>query len=370
MMMRGNVKRIWEVVRLGVLGVMVLGGCSEQQAAPPPPQRPAAPVRVLPAMQQQIQQTVTLVGTAKPWRTSVVASEVAGVVEAFPVREGVFVPKGQLLAELRTDILKIRYDSAVASLGEATALYKQAQKDLERAKSLFSKELVTQKEYDDAVTQVSAMRERALQLKAEIRQAEDRLSKSKIAAPFSGWVTKEFTQIGQWVVEGGAVVELVDLSTVEVEVPLPEAYVRNVSPGDAVRAAFDGLPGLEIQGKVFSVVAQADPVAHTFPVKVALTNRDYKIKSGMVARVSLNVGTPYAAVVVPKDALVLKGGKEYVFAVQDGIASQLLVKPLGHFEEMVEVEGPVEEGMQIVVSGNERLLPGQPVRLLTEGERL
>ena len=90
----------------------------------------------------------------------------------------------------------------------------------------------------------------------------------------------------------------------------------------------------------------------------------------MVARVSLNVGTPYAAVVVPKDALVLKGGKEYVFAVQHGIASQLMEKPLGHFEEMVEEEGPVEEGMQIVVSGNERLLPGQPVRLLTESERL
>jgi HlyD family secretion protein len=220
------------------------------------------------------------------------------------------------------------------------------------------------------VTQVSAMRERALQLKAEIRQAADRLSKSKISAPFSGWVTKEFTQIGQWVVEGGAVVELVDLSTVEVEVPLPEAYVRNVSPGDAVRAAFDGLPGLEIQGKVFSVVAQADPVAHTFPVKVALANQDYKIKSGMVARVSLNVGAPYAAVVVPKDALVLRGGKDYVFAVQEGIVNQLLVKPLAHFEEMVEVDGPVEEGMQIVVSGNERLLPGQSVRILTEGERL
>lgn len=344
-------------------------GCSEQQAAQPPQGRPATPVRVVVAIQKEVQRSVSLVGNAQPWKRSVVASEVGGLVKVFPVKEGLFVKKGQVLAQLRTDTLKIRYDSAMASLGEAKARYEQAQKDLERIKSLFSKELVTQKEFDDAVTQESALRERLSQLDAEIRQVQDRLTKSTILAPFSGWVIKEFTEIGQWVEEGGAVVELVDLSRVEVEVPLPEEFVRNVSVRDAVVAEFDGLPGMEFPGKVFSVVAQADPVSRTFPVKVELANPNLHIKSGMVARVSLNVGSPYAAVVIPKDALVLKGGKEYVFIVNEGTVTQIPVKPLTHFNELVEVDGPVKEGMQVVVSGNERLLPGQPVRILDEAAK-
>lgn len=361
--------RIYRVSLACLLSMIGLLGCTEQQAAQPPQGRPPTPVRVMAAVQKEVQRTVSLVGTAQPWKRSVVASEVGGLVKAYPVKEGVFVKKGQVLAQLRTDTLKIRYDSALASLGEAKARYEQAQKDLDRIKLLFSKELVTQKEYDDALTQESALRERLSQLDAEIREAQDRLTKSKILAPFSGWVVKEFTEIGQWVEEGGAVVELVDLSHVEVEVPLPEEYVRHVASGDRVTAVFDGLPGMEIQGKVFSVVAQADPVARTFPVKVDLANPELRIKSGMVARVTLAVGSPYAAVVIPKDALVLKGGKEYVFVVKDGTVAQMTVKPLTHFDALVEVDGPVKEGMQVVVSGNERLLPGQPVRILDEAPR-
>ncbi|MGE0474675.1 MAG: efflux RND transporter periplasmic adaptor subunit [Nitrospirales bacterium] len=349
-----------------LLGLVGWLGCTEQQAAQPPKGRPPTPVRVVVAEQKEVQRSVSLVGTAKPWKRSVVASEVGGLVESYPVKEGVFVKKGQLLARLRTDTLQIRYDAAVASRAEAKFRHEQAQKDLERIKVLFAKELVTQKEFDDAITQESALGERLTLLDAEIRQAQDRLTKSKILAPFSGWVIKEFTEIGQWVEEGGAVVELVDLSHVEVEVPLPEEFVRHVSTGDGVIAEFDGLPGVEIPGKVYSVVAQADPVARTFPVKVDLGNPDLRIKSGMVARVSLNVGAPYAAVVIPKDALVLKGGKEYVFIVNEGTVTQISVKPLTHFDELVEVNGPVKEGMQVVVSGNERLLPGQPIRILDE----
>jgi len=357
--------RLWFVLALAI-GVSGWQGCSEQEAAQPPTARPPTPVKVVTVSNKEVQRSVSLVGTAEPRKRSLVASEVAGLVKAFPVKEGQFVSKGRLLASLRTDTLEIRLDSVVASQREAKTRYEQAKKDLNRVQALFAKELVTQKEMDDAVAQESALEKRLSQLEAEIRLVEEQLSKSTIMAPFAGWITKEHTEIGQWVEEGGPVVELVDLSHVEVEVPLPEEFVRNVSAGDRVVAEFDGLPGVEIPGKVFSVVAQADPVSRTFPVKVELINPDLHIKSGMVARVSLNVGEPYAAVVIPKDALVLKGGKEFVFIVTEGTVTQIPVKPLTHFDELVEVDGPVKEGMQVVVYGNERLLPGQAVRILDD----
>jgi multidrug efflux pump subunit AcrA (membrane-fusion protein) len=63
---------------------------------------------------------------------------------------------------------------------------------------------------------------------------------------------------------------------------------------------------------------------------------------------------------------VLKGGKEFAFIVANNTVTQVPVIPINHFEEVVEVQGAIEAGMQVVVEGNERLLPGQSVRILEE----
>lgn len=347
-----------------LLAMTLLAACSEQQAAPPPQGRPPSPVRVATVVMQEVQRSVTLIGTVEPWRRSVVASEIAGLVQAFPVEEGMAVKRGQVLARLRTDTLVIRLNAAEASHREAWTRHRQASKDLQRVKVLFKKELVTQKEYDDAITEEGALRQRFIQLQTEIQQVRDELKKSRIVAPFDGWITREFTEVGQWLSAGGQVVEMVDLSRVQVQVPLPERYVKDVRVNDPITAVFDGLPDLEAQGRVFSVVAQADRAARTFPINVELSNPNLTIKSGMVSRVTLRVGVPYEALVIPKDALVLRGGREFVYLVNEGQVSQIPVTPVLHLDEVVQVTGELQSGMAVVVEGNERLRPGQPVRIL------
>lgn len=354
------------VFLLGVSMLFLSTGCSEQQAAPPPSGRPPSPVRIATVLMQPIQQLVTFVGTVKPWKRSVVASEIEGLVEVFPAKEGMRVTQGQLLARLRTDTLNIQLDSVLASHREARTRYRQARQDLSRVRVLFDKELVTQKEFDDAQAEEGALRERLSQLDSEIRRVKDQLKKSKITAPFDGWVTQEFTEIGQWVVEGGQIIEMVDLSYVQVEIPLPERYVQNLHIGDPVQVSIDGLPDFLAKGKVLSLVAQADRVARTFPVKIEIPNPQLSIKSGMVSRVTLEVGRPHEGVVVPKDALVLRGGREFVFLVHEGTVGQVPVKSVVHLDELVEVTGEVQEGMFVVVEGNERLFPGQQVRILED----
>ena len=347
------------------LCLVTIPACGEQQAAPPPQGPPPTPVRVAPVLRQAVNQTVTLIGTVEPLKRSIVASEVEGLVQAFPAEEGRAVKRGQLLARLRTNTLQIELDSTLASHREARTRYRQAKRDLSRIRVLFKKELVTQKEFDDAQAEEMALRERLSQLGTEIRRVRDSLNQSKIVAPFDGWITQAFTEIGQWVEEGGAIIEMVDVSHVQIEVPLPERYVRNIQIHDPVIATFDGLPEFEAQGRVFSLIAQADRVARTFPVKVDIPNPLLAIKSGMVSRVTLPVGRPHEGLVIPKDALVLRGGKEFVFLVNEGMmAQQIPVTSVVHLDDRVEVEGEVQEGMTIVVEGNERLFPGQSVRIL------
>jgi len=347
-----------------IVAVLGLQGCSEQQAVPPPKGRPPAPVRVAEVVNRTVQKTVELVGTVEPWRRSVVAGEIAALVEHFPVEEGMAVKRGQMLAHLRTSALTIRLNAAMASHREAQTRYRQAKKDLERMNTLFAKELVTQQEFDGAVTQEAALGQRVTLLGAEILQVRDQLRKARVVAPFDGWVVKEFTEVGQWIEAGGPIVELVDLSRVQVEVPLPERFVGQVNVHDPVTATFDGLPGFHATGHVFSVVAQADRNSRTFPIKIEIPNPDLRMKSGMVSRVILQVGGPYEALLVPKDALVLRGGKEFVFVIDDAIVSQVPVVSVNHVNHDVEVTGQLEAGMVVVVEGNERLFPGQPVRVL------
>ncbi len=349
-----------------IVGVLGLQGCSEQQAAQPPKGRPPTPVRVAEVVNRTVQQTVELVGTAEPWRRSIVAGEIAALVEKFPVEEGMAVKRGEMLAQLQTDTLIIQLNAAEATHRESEARYQQAKKDLARIKTLFSKQLVTQKEYDDAVTQEAALALRLAQLESALLQVRDRLKKTRVVAPFDGWITKEFTEVGQWIEAGGPIVELVDLSRVKVEVPLPERYVGEIKVGASVTATFDGLRGYQAKGRVFSVVAQADRNSRTFPIKVELPNADLMIKSGLVARVILQVGTPYEATVIPKDALVLRGGAEFVFVMKDASVSQVPVVTVNHVNNEVEINGQLEPGMIVVVEGNERLFPGQTVRVLEE----
>ncbi len=69
---------------------------------------------------------------------------------------------------------------------------------------------------------------------------------------------------------------------------------------------------------------------------------------------------------IPKDALVLRGGSEFVFVMKDAIVSQVPVVAVNHVNHEVEINGQLEPGMMVVVEGNERLFPGQPVRVLEE----
>ena len=114
------------------------------------------------------------------------------------------------------------------------------------------------------------------------------------------------------------------------------------------------------------MVAQADRNSRTFPIKVELPNTALTIKSGLVSRVVLQVGAPYEALVVPKDALVLRGGAEFIFVMKDGSVSQIPVVVVNHVNNEVEIQGQLEIGTIVVVEGNERLFPGQPVRVLDE----
>ena len=375
-----------------------------------------APVVVALVETRVLELTVTLIGTVQPATRSLIASEAAGLVVTFPVEEGQAVRKAETLARLRRVPLEIELrearaaqeqarqelielergsrpevvEEARAGLQQAEAEYVNAKREAERRKDLYEQKVISIEQYQISATAAKAASERLAQAravferiktgprqekidraranltarKAAVARLEDKLTQTVITAPFAGVVVKEHTEVGQWLSQGGPVVELVDLSSVEVTVPVPERYISSLHRGDAAPLALDALPGRSFAGRVVQIIPQANTSSRTFPVKVEVANPDGLIKSGMFARVTLPVERGRRALVVPKDALISRGPVDTLFVVADGKVRQVAVKRGRASGVWVAVEGPVEEGQLVVVRGNERLRDGMPVTIL------
>ena len=378
-----------------------------------PADRPT-PVVVSRTVRRIVREPVWLVGTSEAPLRSTVASEVEGLVETFPVHEGLMVRRGDRLAVLNTTTLKNLLSAARARLtlcesecqelrrglrpeeiarAKARLLEAEAElaltlKNVSRAKELLARNAASKQALDDAearykVAQQRVHAERAAHelarqgerqekrdqaearradAAAEAKRLEDQVRMATITAPFAGQIVKENTQIGQWVSKGGAVVEMIQLNPVLVMVPVPERYISSVRLHDGVQVRFSALGSRIRLGKVVRILSQGDFDAHTFPVKVELDNPHWHIKSGMFARVRFGVGQARPALLAPKDAVVRARGMTLLVTVgPDGQVEHVPVQLGERFASMVEVSAPAVPGMKVIVRGNERVRPQQKV---------
>jgi RND family efflux transporter MFP subunit len=360
---RKEVMRYWiGILSLALLGfsAVAYGQGGDKKAQGPPP----VPVRVAAVIQEEVSDQITLIGTTKPVSRSLVAAEVSGQVEAFPVREGDFVKKGDLLVRLRSKNLELRLQSAKAARERVRANLTFAQRELNRYTKLKDADSIAERKYDEVYFEHHSLQQQLLQTTADIEVLEDDIQKKSVRAPFSGFVAKEHTQVGEWLPVGGTVVTLVDLGHIKISVDVPERYSVKILSGEAVRVVVGNISDEPFFGKVSAVLPEGDANARTFPAHVRLANPDFKIKSAMEARVTFNLGTTKKALLVPKDAIVRAGANRIVVVVDGEVAQPVTVDVLGYYDGNVAISGPVAPGVQVAIRGNERLMPGQPVQIV------
>lgn len=396
-------------------------------------QPPEAPVVVVKVLQRVTMQGQSSVATVMPSRRATVGSAVSGRVAKFLVNEGDRVEQGQALAQLLVETIsadiagaaaerelreqellelehgtrpeEIARDEAKMMAAKATRDYLESRR--QRVDRLFAQgATVTAEQRDEAVaaadtaiqnyqeaksqfelSKAGPRREKIAQAKARLviqkatlEKLNDQLKKHTIISRFSGYVTAEHTEEGAWLNPGDPVAEIAALDEVDVEAYVVEKSIRHVHIGMPVRIEVLSMPEVDFTGKVASIVPQADLRARTFPVKIRVVNRieadQPMIKSGMSVRVYLPTGDSVMSLLVPKDALVLNARQPIVYAVVPSTEKPTLfvVQPVpvelgAAVGSWIQVKGQLQEGQQVVVQGNERLRPGQPIhvdKVLTE----
>ncbi|MFZ5832807.1 MAG: efflux RND transporter periplasmic adaptor subunit [Planctomycetota bacterium] len=333
-------------------------------------QMPPAVVKTAEVQQREVSVGQTFVGTVMPIRGSTIGSSVEARVVGLDVDEGMEVEKGQVLAELRSEPLKIELAAAEADLElrqqELAALRESLPQDIEqaearmlaakaiqdftlarlrRSQSLLASRAVSEEDVQDAVSAAegatqryresvsafnsltSTQEERLAQAEARVTAQQEAVNKLKddiaehtIAAPFAGYITRKHTELGQWVAKGSPVVDMVQVDEVDVEVSVLESVISRVQPRQTIaRVQISSLPEEWIEAPVYQVVPQGDVRSRTFPVIVRVKNRPgpagVLFQPGMFARVTLPVGQKGNALLVPKDAVVLGGETPVVYAV-------------------------------------------------------
>jgi HlyD family secretion protein len=384
-------------------------------------------VAVSPVVEREVVGSQTSVGTVMPLMKAIVGSAVDGRVIEFPLNEGDRVERGEMLAQLLTETIQLELAAAEAELelrkqqlaelengtrpeeidqakarmiaAEARVQYANARRT--RAENLFRQgQAMTEEERDEIIAlaieaeqaqldakaayqlaftgprkeQIAQARAQVAVQQAAVDRLKDQITKHTVISRFSGYVTAEHTEVGQWVKQGDPVAEVSALDEVEVVAQVVEQFVPHLRVGMTVSVQIPAIARPPLSGVVSAIVPQADVQARTFPVKVRVKNElgddGPLVKSGMYARVMLPTGAKQLATLVSKDALVLGGPQPVVFIVNlaSANAKQGKVQPvpvqLGLSEgNMIQVSGGIKAGQLVVVQGNERLRPGQEVKV-------
>ena len=309
---------------------------------------------------------VTASGQAEAFRRATLSAQVEGVVTQLPVRESQRVDGGAPLLQIDTTEYALQVAQAKADHQAAEAEYRQL--------VLFDDEI-----RDPAVRaereRIARSRSGLDQREVALRQAELRLERSRVSAPFPGRIANLRVVPGQNVPVGTELLTVVDLDPIKVEVQVLEAELGFLSQGRRAEVRFAAYPGEVFTGSVETINPVVDPETRTGRVTVLLPNRDHRIKPGMYAEVSLDAEALPDRILVPRSAILERGeGRRrtmlfvYEASGNSGLAKWRYVTTGRENDTHVEIlpgdEGMVAPGEVVLVDGHHYLAHDTPVRLV------
>jgi len=308
-----------------------------------------------------------------------VSAKTAGRMEYLGVHEGSHVKRGQVMARIEAGVYRAQVEATKAQVAEAEAQLVQAKRDLERAKALRARDLIADSDLENASTKVNVWTATVASAHAEKRLADENVENTLVRAPFDGTVLRKDAEVGEIVAPASAgggltrtsIVTMADLTTLEVEVDVNEAYIAQIRGGQSARITLDAYSDTSFAGSVRQVVPTADRQKATVLVKVSILDRDPRILPEMAAKVVFDrssgaspAAPPPVRIVAPPAALVRDGGRTFVWVIDHGRVSAHTVELGRESEGGVDVRSGLLGGESLVLKPPAGLKEGAKVRVV------
>ena len=309
-----------------------------------------ASVEVAQVKTSSLQDDAQAVGSLRSRQSVTLRPEVSGRIAQIAFADGARVKRGQLLVQMDDVLQRAELSQALAQLSIARA-------NLKRNEELVAQAFVAQRVLDESRA--------ALQVaEAQVALAQARLSRMRLVAPFDGTVGLRTVNLGDYVKDGAELVNLEDTSQLMVDFRLPERYQSRLAPGQSVQLQLDALPGKSYSARVQAVDPLLDANGRSVAVRAVLPPvPGGELRPGMFARVTTVFSTNEAALVVPEEAIVPQGGKQFVIKLDKeggGDGDKLMSRRAKvlfsvRWGPQVQILQGLSLGDTVVVAGQQRL---------------
>lgn len=344
-----RVRLIYTIVCLGAIAL--LASCSDKKKEK---QSEAVAVGVVAVGNTSGSEDGEYVGTIVEKTGTSLSFEVPGNIVTLRADNGDRVAKGQLLATVDPKSLRDAHNMALATLRQAEDAYR-------RYEPLHKQGVISDIRWVEVQTALE-------QAQTSERLASTQLTRTSLTAPFAGVISERTAERGMNVMAGQQIFRLVDISSVDVKISVPEKEVSTIKIGAKAKVVVAAVGGQVYDAYVTEKGIEANPVSHTYDVKLAIAHADGKLMPGMVGNVLLHgnsssnassssLSIPFSAIKLDSD------NRRFVWLAVDGKARQQYIT-LGDFiDNGVIVTSGLAAGDKVITEGSQKVSEGMTVRI-------
>jgi RND family efflux transporter MFP subunit len=317
-----------------------------------------AQVQIVEAKYIELSPSIWIAGTIISRHDSRLSSEVEGRIEML-LEVGDMIEKGGLVAKVDDTTIRMQLEEAKAEIIPIEAKLNFFKREVERLDKLAKQNNAAKNRLDEVISDRDEMRGELSMKQTRIDQARDTLKRTTILAPFTGVVAERFKEEGEWAKTGDELVRLVNTEAKEIQGRIQQQSAAFIKQGNFLEVT-DGKS--HTMATVKTLVPVGDAVSRLYEIRLDFQETGWM--AGHAVRIKVPTAKSQNALVVPRDALVIRENTLKVFRIQEDNTAEVVFVETGiGDEDLIEVIGEINEGDKIVIRGNERLLPQQQVNI-------
>ena len=314
-------------------------------------QRAVSKVNVVQPTTDQVTDSVSAVGNLKARDQIAITTEVNGRVVEHNLAAGRRVTEGTLL--LRLDDRQAQADVKVAEANLA-----DARRQFDRAQRLQSNNSISQSQVDELRTVLNVAQ-------AELEAARTRLDNHRIQAPFEGVIGLSDISLGAYLTAGTEITTLDSTDSMELSFAIPERFLGQVQVGQSVTGTSPAYPNEQFSGELVELGTRINELSRTLPVRALIDNPQQKLRPGQFMAASLTL-RQRQALVIPEQAVMIRGDESFVFVAVDGSARRVSVTLGSRSPGIVEVASGLTSDDRVIVTGQDRLSSGDRINVVED----
>lgn len=353
--------------------LLVFTGCAKKEAKTAEDKR--VNVQVYAAEKKQLRPFVETIGSLNANDEVMVSSEVDGIIKNIMADEGTPVSKGTLLSVIDDTDYSLDLRRSEAGLKQAEAASENTQLEYKRKEALYKEELITRQQFEDVSARLTISGSEVERAKSTLLLARQKLSKTKIYSPISGFVKEKRAAAGDYARNGAPLFKIIQTNPLKLDFTVTEKDSGRIKSGQEIVFRVDAYPEREFKAKVSIVYPSLDEKTRTLRIEALAPNAAGSLKPGLFANIMLFTGAPRDTIVIPVTSLLYEGEKVRVFVAEGDAAKERLVRigqkysvkpadgsqqPVKEYTEIIE---GLREGDRVITVGQQNLSDGVKVNV-------